>query len=86
MQVDPRSRPERKAPFICPTPDIETKRSLRRNISVEREMPSTNERAELEKKITKYRQLARLAPDLETSRRIKELVVELEQKLRETGE
>jgi hypothetical protein len=49
-------------------------------------MPSANERAELEKKIGKYRQLARLAPDLETSGRIKELVVELEQKLREIGE
>jgi hypothetical protein len=49
-------------------------------------MPSANERTELEKKIRKYRQLARLAPDLETSRRIKELVVELEQKLREIDE
>ena len=49
-------------------------------------MPSANERAELEKRITKYRQLARLTLDLETSRRIKELVVELEQKLREIGE
>jgi hypothetical protein len=49
-------------------------------------MPLANERVELEKKIRKYRQLARLALDLETSRRIKELVVELEQQLREIGD
>jgi hypothetical protein len=49
-------------------------------------MPSANERVELAKKIRKYRQLARLAPDLETSRRILELVSELEQNLREMGE
>ncbi len=46
-------------------------------------MPSKNERAELEKKISKYRHMARLAPDQETAERIKELVAELEQRLRE---
>jgi hypothetical protein len=80
----PRLKPERKLLIsFRPIPDIETKSSLRRNILVERQMPSANERTELEKKIRKYGQLARLAPDLETSRRIKELVVELERKLRD---
>jgi hypothetical protein len=46
-------------------------------------MPSKNERVELEMKIMKYRQMARLAPDPETAERIRGLVAELEQKLRE---
>jgi hypothetical protein len=46
-------------------------------------MPSRNDRVELEMKILKYRALARQAPDDETTQRIKALVSELEQKLRE---
>jgi hypothetical protein len=42
------------------------------------QMPSKNERAELEMKIMKYWSLARQAPDQETAQRIKELVDELE--------
>jgi hypothetical protein len=42
---------------------------------------SQNDRAELEKKIAKYRALARWVPDQETARRINELVSELEQQL-----
>ena len=42
---------------------------------------SQNDRAELEKKIVKYRALARWVPDPETARRINELVSELEQQL-----
>jgi len=42
---------------------------------------SQNDRAELEKKIAKYRALARWVPDHETARRINELVSELEQQL-----
>jgi hypothetical protein len=42
---------------------------------------SENDRAELEKKIAKYRALARWVPDHETARRINELVSELEQQL-----
>ena len=49
-------------------------------------MPSKNERVELEMKIIKYRSLARQAPDDTTSQRIKLLVAELEQKLREIDE
>jgi hypothetical protein len=49
-------------------------------------MPSKNERVELELKIMKYRALARQAPDAETAQRIKSLVAELEQKLREIGQ
>jgi hypothetical protein len=49
-------------------------------------MPSKNDRVELEMKIMKYRALARQAPDDTTSQRIKVLVAELEQKLREIDE
>jgi hypothetical protein len=49
-------------------------------------MPSKNERVELEMKITKYRALARDAPDKLTTERIETLIAELEQKLREIGE
>jgi hypothetical protein len=48
-------------------------------------MPSKNERVELEMKIMKARQLARLADDL-TRERLQALVNELEQKLREIDE
>ena len=50
------------------------------------DMPSKNDRVELEMKIIKYRALARQAPDDTTSQRIKVLVAELEQKLREIDE
>lgn len=46
-------------------------------------MPSENERVELEMKIMKYRLLARDAPDELTTGRIKTLVAELEEKLRD---
>jgi hypothetical protein len=49
-------------------------------------MASKNERAELDMKITKYRALARQAPDDLTLQRIKTLVAELEQKRREFDE
>jgi len=50
-------------------------------------MPSKNERVELETKIMKYRALARqIATDAETRARIEELIVELQQKLREIDE
>jgi hypothetical protein len=46
-----------------------------------------NERVELEMKILRYRQLSRqIAADPETQARIKELIAELEQKLREIYE
>jgi hypothetical protein len=45
-----------------------------------------NDRVELEMKIMKYRQLARLSPDDVTAKRIKALVAELEQKLRQIDE
>jgi len=45
-------------------------------------VPHKNERIEFEMQIMKYRQLARqMATDPEESKRIRELVVELEQKL-----
>jgi hypothetical protein len=48
---------------------------------------SKNERVELEMKIMKYRQAARLTTsDDETRKRITELVAELEKKLREIDE
>jgi hypothetical protein len=50
------------------------------------QMPSKNERVELEMKIMKYRTLAKQAPDPETKRRIDGLVTELEKKLREIDE
>jgi hypothetical protein len=49
-------------------------------------MVERNERVELEMKIMKYRSLARDAPDEVTARRIKTLLAELEQKLREIYE
>jgi hypothetical protein len=49
-------------------------------------MPSKNDRVDLETKIMKYRSLARQALDEETMHRIKSLVAELEQKLREIDE
>jgi hypothetical protein len=50
-------------------------------------VPSKNERVELEMKIMKYRQAARLTTsDDETRKRITELVAELEKKLREIDE
>jgi hypothetical protein len=45
-----------------------------------------NARVELELKIMKYRSLAQNAPDEVTAQRIKTLVTELEQKLREIDE
>jgi hypothetical protein len=50
------------------------------------EMPTKNERVELEMKIVKYRGLARQAPDPETTRRINSLVAELEQRRSEIDE
>jgi hypothetical protein len=50
-----------------------------------RAMPSKNERAELETKILKARQLARQA-DHTTRERLEALAAELEQKLREIDE
>jgi hypothetical protein len=49
-------------------------------------MAYKNERVELEMKIMKYRALARQADDDVTRARIKELVAELERKLREIDE
>jgi hypothetical protein len=49
-------------------------------------MPHKNERVELEMKIMKYRLLARQAPDDLTRQRIKDLIAELEQKLRDIDE
>jgi hypothetical protein len=49
-------------------------------------MAHKNERVELEMKIMKYRALARQAGDDVTRTRIKELVAELERKLREIDE
>jgi hypothetical protein len=49
-------------------------------------MAYKNERVEIELKIMKYRSLARNAPDEVTAQRIKTLIVELEQKLREIDE
>ena len=50
-------------------------------------MPSKNVRLELEMQIRKYRLLARqMAADPEESRRIRELVADLERKLREIDE
>jgi hypothetical protein len=49
-------------------------------------MPQKNERVELEMKIMKYRQLARQTLDDLTQRRIKQLIAEAEQKLREIDE
>ncbi len=49
-------------------------------------MTSQNERVELEMKILKYRDLARLASDIETRQHIEVLVAEMEQKLREIDE
>ncbi len=49
-------------------------------------MRSKNERVELEMKIIKYRDLARLAPDEVTRTRLNELIAELQQKLREIDE
>jgi hypothetical protein len=46
-------------------------------------MADKNERIELELKITKYRALARNAPDEVTAQRIKTLVADLEQELRQ---
>jgi hypothetical protein len=46
---------------------------------------SQNDRAELEKKIAKYRALARWVPDHETARRIDELVSELEHSSMQAG-
>ncbi len=49
-------------------------------------MAQKNDRVELEMKIVKYHSLARQATDDETTQRIKTLVAELEQKLREIDE
>jgi hypothetical protein len=46
---------------------------------------SYNERAELEMTIKKYRSLARRVVHNETAQRINVLIVELEQKIRETS-
>jgi len=51
-----------------------------------RSMAQKNDRVELEMKIVKYRSLARRAADDETTQRIKALIAELEQKLREIDE
>lgn len=50
-------------------------------------MPHKNERVELEMRIMKYRLLAQqIAIDPEAAARLKELIAELEQKLREIDE
>jgi hypothetical protein len=50
-------------------------------------MPHKNERVELEMKIMKYRRMADLAVSDElTKQRIRDLIAELEQKLREIDE
>jgi hypothetical protein len=49
-------------------------------------MAHKSERVELEMKIMKYRALARQASDEVTTARIKELVAELERKLRDIDE
>jgi hypothetical protein len=49
-------------------------------------MAHKNERVKLEMKIMKYRLLAREAGDEITMRRVKTLIAELEQKLREIDE
>jgi hypothetical protein len=59
--------------------------SYKKDVGIAR-MPSKNDRVELEMKILKYRALARQAPDDKTTERIKALVIELEQKLREIDE
>lgn len=52
-----------------------------------RAVRSKNERVELEMKILRYRALARqIATDPDTQRRIKELISDLEQELREIDE
>jgi hypothetical protein len=67
---------------------IETNLGLRRPTLNQdaRFMAHKNERVELEMKIMKYRALARQAGDDVTRARIKELVAELERKLREIDE
>src|ERR1700720_3365514 len=67
---------------------IETNPRLRRPTLNQdaRFMAHKNERVELEMKIMKYRALARQAGDDVTGARIKELVAELERKLREIDE
>jgi len=67
---------------------IETNPGLRRPTLNQdaRFMAHKNERVELEMKIMKYRALARQAGDDVTRARIKELVAELERKLREIDE
>jgi hypothetical protein len=67
---------------------IETNPRLRRPTLNQdaRFMAHKNERVELEMKIMKYRALARQAGDDVTRARIKELVAELERKLREIDE
>ena len=48
---------------------------------------SENERVKLEMKILRYRRLTRqIATDLDTARRIKELIADLERQLREIDE
>jgi hypothetical protein len=49
-------------------------------------MPHKNERAELEMKIIRYRQLADRTADEEFLSRIKDQITELEQKLRKIDE
>jgi hypothetical protein len=49
-------------------------------------MTEKNERVELEIKIIKYRALSQQASDAVTTQRIKELISELEKKLREIDE
>jgi hypothetical protein len=50
-------------------------------------MPHPNERVELEMKILRYRKIARdTAADVEMSRRIKELIADLEHDLRAIDE
>lgn len=50
-------------------------------------MPHKNERVQLEMQILKYRQIARqMAADAEEAERIRALVADLEQKLREIDE
>jgi hypothetical protein len=50
------------------------------------QMPSKNERVEIEMKTIKYRALARDVSDKLTTDRIKTLIAELEQKRREIDE
>ena len=67
-----------------------TKSALGRHIKKTmgiRRVPSKNDRVKLEMKILRYRKLARqIATDPDTAERIKQLIADLEQELREIDE